>query len=471
MKKIISLLLSIIMITTSICTVNISAFANEEAPSLPLSGATELIIAKYDHMIKNSKHFVIYSDTAGTLRVNFNAVLTGSDYDGEFNIVAGYKGYLHSIVLPSGPKGFVNDYIDIEVLPGKYEIYFSCNKNDCDVKCSVTTSFIPFAQSFYADNTKYRSLLAFANEISLDTPYYGVYPGMITSDMESRILSIYNTEKTGKDGFAYKFNIESGDLYISISGPKKPHIDNSFTYVSDYFSLYDSDGNKVSVLPGVNGHIVGNSFKVSDLKSGQYFFVLDNWIGPYTIALSQSYIDSSKESKSSSSSNKLTAKSTTSSITLSWPKQDGVKKYTVEKYNSKKKKWQKVKTVNTNKITIKKLNSATTYKFKIKAKNYSKTITAATCPSKVPYIGAKFIYQGEKEIDSVAWDKVKGASGYEIEFKNTDNGTKKKVTVKGNKKTLYKTPAKWTHARIRAYKKVGNKKYYGTYTSYKEIRG
>ncbi|MGN1123625.1 MAG: fibronectin type III domain-containing protein, partial [Eubacterium sp.] len=191
----------------------------------------------------------------------------------------------------------------------------------------------------------------------------------------------------------------------------------------------------------------------------------------YTIALSQSYIDSSKASKSSSSSNKLTAKSTSSSITLSWSKQDGVKKYTVEKYNSKKKKWQKVKTVNTNKITIKKLNSATSYKFRIKAKNYSKTITAATCPSKVPYIGAKFIYQGEKEINAVTWDKVKGASGYEIEFKNTDNGTKKKVTVKGNKKTLYKTPAKWTHARIRAYKSVGNKKYYGTYTSYKEIRG
>lgn len=165
----------------------------------------------------------------------------------------------------------------------------------------------------------------------------------------------------------------------------------------------------------------------------------------------------------------INAKSNSSSVTLSWKKKAGTNSYVVMQYNSKSDKWEKIKTTTSDKVKITGLKSATVYKFKLK--NISKTVTVATCPKKMTYIGAKFMYDDDDNaIDAVAWDKMSGVSGYQIQLK-TISGETKTVNIKGNKKTLYKTPAEWDYARIRAYKTADGKKYYGGYSDFREFHG
>lgn len=169
--------------------------------------------------------------------------------------------------------------------------------------------------------------------------------------------------------------------------------------------------------------------------------------------------------------------STASSLKVCWKKVKGAEKYMVELLNSKGK---IVKTVTVKKTayTFKKLSKANVYKIRVRAvanKNkgsYSTLITTSTAPAGISKLSLKSV---KANTASVSWNKITGASGYEVQYsvskkmKSVNTVTVKKA--KTTKITLKKLKSKKAYyIRVRAYKSVGNKKVYGVWSSVKNIR-
>lgn len=161
----------------------------------------------------------------------------------------------------------------------------------------------------------------------------------------------------------------------------------------------------------------------------------------------------------------------TSSVKLSWKKTKGATGYRLYKYNSKTKKWEKVKTTSKTSYTVKKLKAGTTYKFRVRAytKNgkktkwgkYYETLKVTTKPAKVKKLKAK---STTTKSVSLSWKKVTGATGYRV-YKY-DSKTKKWVKIKSTKSTSYtvkklKSGTKYKF-RVKAYKKLNGKTYWGS---------
>lgn len=75
----------------------------------------------------------------------------------------------------------------------------------------------------------------------------------------------------------------------------------------------------------------------------------------------------------------------------------------------------------------------------------------------------KYVKKTGKSKVKVSFGKVKGASGYQISY--TSNGKTKKITTKKNTYTLKKLKSKQSSiVKVRAYVKIGSKKYYGPFS-------
>ena len=95
-----------------------------------------------------------------------------------------------------------------------------------------------------------------------------------------------------------------------------------------------------------------------------------------------------------------------------------------------------------------------------------KTVTFSILPKKVKLVSLK---PGKAKI-TVTWKKGAAITGYEIEYSLKKNfSASKTVTVSGaaTVKTQIKNlkPGKIYYVRIRAYKKVGSKKYYSEWSN------
>ena len=170
----------------------------------------------------------------------------------------------------------------------------------------------------------------------------------------------------------------------------------------------------------------------------------------------------------------------TTSITLNWSKATGATGYELQKYNSSKKKWEKVTTTSKTSYTVKKLKAGTTYKFRVRAYktisskkyygSYSSTLSTTT-KTATPKI-SKITSKSKKA--TLSWKKVSGASGYEIYMATSKKGKYKKVktasskTVKYTKSSLKKK--KTYYFKIRTYRTVSGKKVYSSYSSIKSIK-
>ena len=174
-------------------------------------------------------------------------------------------------------------------------------------------------------------------------------------------------------------------------------------------------------------------------------------------------------------------KQTTTSITLNWSKASGATGYEIYKYNSSKKKWEKVGSTTKTSYTVKKLKAGTKYKFKVKAYktvnkkkyygSYSSELQTATKTS-TPKITS--LTTGSKKAN-LKWKKVSGATGYEIYMATSKNGKYSKVktitkssTVKYSKAKLKKN--KKYYFKVRTYKTVNGKKIYSSYSTVKSIK-
>ena len=189
-----------------------------------------------------------------------------------------------------------------------------------------------------------------------------------------------------------------------------------------------------------------------------------------------------------------TSKRTNNSLKLKWDKVFGAKKYVVEVYNSKKKKWKVYKTVTSESVTISKLSPSTAYNIRIKSycddiySNYSSTATIRTLssgssskstkskysPKKVTGVKATVYTHHSTKQFKVNYKKVKNASGYQIEYLSINGKYKRLANIKKGSKTGY--VSKWSDwsfdmsrpvIRVRAYKTVKGKKYYSAWTKVK----
>lgn len=95
-------------------------------------------------------------------------------------------------------------------------------------------------------------------------------------------------------------------------------------------------------------------------------------------------------------------------------------------------------------------------------------------PSLSKVSGVKTVNVSGKAV-KVTWKKVSGASGYKLYRSTKKNGSYKLVkTVKGSKTVKYTNKklkkGKTYFYKVRAYKTVGKKKVYGSYSSYKSVK-
>ena len=125
-------------------------------------------------------------------------------------------------------------------------------------------------------------------------------------------------------------------------------------------------------------------------------------------------------------------KNSTNSIQLKWNTISGAKGYVVSYKTSKAKKWKTVKTTK-NAVTVKKLNSATAYLFKVKAYVdvngtvvYGKdceSLRTCTMPEKTKITKLKRVsskrygYGGTTYRVKITWKKVKGAGSYKLYYR------------------------------------------------------
>ncbi len=175
----------------------------------------------------------------------------------------------------------------------------------------------------------------------------------------------------------------------------------------------------------------------------------------------------------------LTVKEVTaSSLKFSWKKQKGVK-YRLVLYQKNA----VVSTVYTDKnlYVCRKLKAATDYILKVtayqeigKEKYYAKketSVRSSTLPGKVKLVSVKKKGAAKAQI---TWKRIKGADGYEI-FMRTGKGSYKKIKTitKGKTVTFTKSGLKKGKSysfRVRAYKKSGKTKSYGSYSSGKTLK-
>lgn len=168
----------------------------------------------------------------------------------------------------------------------------------------------------------------------------------------------------------------------------------------------------------------------------------------------------------------------TSAIKLSWNKVSGATGYKVYQYNTKTKKYVEIADTKKTSYKISKLKTGTKYKYAVRAylkdggatyySSYAK-ITAATAPAQVTNL--KFTSTAKKT-GVVSYSKVSGASGYQIYYSTSKNGTYKKLaTGTGTKYTNKKfSSGKTYYVKVRAYTKVDGKTVYGAYSIVKSVK-
>ena len=169
----------------------------------------------------------------------------------------------------------------------------------------------------------------------------------------------------------------------------------------------------------------------------------------------------------------------TTSITMSWKKVSNATGYEVYRATSKKGKYTKVKTTTSTTYKQGKLTRGKTYYYKVRA---YKTVNGSKIYgsfSSVKAMGTKpqtpsiTLIAGNRKA-KVVWKKISGVSGYEIYMSTSSKGVYNKIKTSGSKNTAYLktglTKGKSYYFKVRAYRTVGGKKIYSSWSSVKSIK-
>ncbi len=164
------------------------------------------------------------------------------------------------------------------------------------------------------------------------------------------------------------------------------------------------------------------------------------------------------------------ATATYNSITLSWPGVSGADGYEV--YVASGSSWKKLATTSSKTYTHTNLKINTTYKYRVRAYdkglfkttygNYSSTVSAKTALAAVT--GAKASSATATGF-KLSWNKVAGASGYQIYLYTGGKWVYKYKTTTNSKTVTGAKLGSTYYFRIRAYRTVSGKNYYGPFSS------
>lgn len=170
------------------------------------------------------------------------------------------------------------------------------------------------------------------------------------------------------------------------------------------------------------------------------------------------------------------SKYTKDSLTFSWKKNNVVSGYEI--YNSKNRREKKITKKTTVKGTVSKLSAGKSYTFRIRSyvskggKYYYgpfTTIKTATAPKSTKI--SKLTSSKKKQV-TVKWNKVSGATQYEIYRSTSKKGKYTKIGT--SKKTSYTdkkaTGGKKYYYKVRVCKTISKKNYYSSYSSVKSVK-
>lgn len=175
------------------------------------------------------------------------------------------------------------------------------------------------------------------------------------------------------------------------------------------------------------------------------------------------------------------ATQTASSVLLYWSSvhDSRITGYQVYMYNRQTKKYEKLGSTADREMKVTKLNSGTTYKFRVRAYYkdsrgcvYSNYVYITTCTK--PAKTTLSVTSPSKGKVSFSWKNISGENGFEIYYSTKKNGEYKKLasykanTVSGTKSKL--KSGKTYYFKIRAYKTVGSTTAYGSFSSVKSIK-
>lgn len=172
------------------------------------------------------------------------------------------------------------------------------------------------------------------------------------------------------------------------------------------------------------------------------------------------------------------AANTSSGMRIEWKEVDGAEKYYVYRKLSGGS-WKKIAAVkkNVHVYTDKKAANGKTYYYRIQAYESSDNNCYSASVKRIRLKASAITGRSKtKNSFTVKYKKVSGAGGYQISYSTTKKYTKnvknkwvksgktiqKKITGLKRKKTYY--------IRVRAYKTVGGKKYYGAWSSVKTVK-
>lgn len=199
--------------------------------------------------------------------------------------------------------------------------------------------------------------------------------------------------------------------------------------------------------------------------------------GPYSTAVTEK---TSKAQTTGKVSNVAVKSRKTTSLSVTWNKVKNATKYYIYITNDTKGTTFS-KTVTSNSASLNKLTAGNIYSFKIRAYtkeggwgSYSSVTKTTTSPNKVTL---KSLTSPKTKNLKMTWNKVAGsASGYQIYIATDKKFSKNlvKKTVSTQSKTSYtgKTfkKGKTYYVKVRAYKTVNGKKYYGSFSNVKSIK-
>ena len=271
-----------------------------------------------------------------------------------------------------------------------------------------------------------------------------------------------------KDDYYYFTLSASGTVIIKFN-----------SYMQYYCAvIYDADGKQLWYTD-YNEWISSNKSRSDkhsiSLSAGTYYLKINGYRYGDWYASTGNYNFTLKQDIYVPKVSRVSAKSSTSSISISWKKVSGVSGYEVQIKSGKK--YKTVATASKTKAAVKKLKTGTKYAFRIRAykvvsgvKYYSgwTTFSAATAPA-APSLK---VTPGTKSATLKAGKQA--ASGFEIYRASSKNGKYKKIaTVKGsslNYKNKSLKSRTTYYYKVRAYVSVNGAKYYGAFSSVKSAR-